>query len=630
MAHKFRPRIERLPTVTFDTGTVQLFTTLTQALAQSAESVNRRLDRQAGEQGRLAGIKAGATGSRENVPTLQDAATIRGRAFNQAAITTFTARLESTSRQRINDMFAKNADNPAELEKALEAYQMGVSTKLTQMIPEVAAAFDTNFPLWAQPFINKASNIAFKKAVGSAKQAIGAREAQLNRDLLAIGADLSDPDPNIQTAAMNAIIAQRVAIEVVLAQTDPRTGAPLFAPDVAAIVRKRNDDAIKKSWVRGWYSKQKNKSAAYLKWRRGLVRIPLGQPDGTVTLVDPRADFGFKDEQELDAFMKSNRDIERTIQENSAALQDKLRKRTSEELVRQMSVMQVRGAGNVALNQFLTDNVEGFTAAGVKAAQAMSRNANVVDDPTYIDLLNTQLDNGIDIAGAIALGTATGKLTTSKGDSFYQRNRNNVRLRSEENPLRLGHSLLRINFGRDAEFSNKPQMKLALNFAGEAALTQFDNWIEQIKGQRDGNLPNVPEVIDKVRELSLMHLPTKAKRAFFNAHVERPDARFQQRQLSGDQRGFLDVNQTNQAIWEQIVIEANADLPEGQALLTVQDLTIDDVSPELQQELLKLQEYQEALDELMTLESLQSLEGLASGTTTERRTSSGAARSSQQ
>ncbi len=630
MAHKFRPRIERLPTVTFDTGTVQLFTTLTQALARSAEDVNRRLDRQAGEQGRLAGIKAGAAGSRENVPTLQDAATIRGRAFNQAAITTFTARLESTSRQRINDMFAKNADNPAELEKALEAYAMGVSTKLTQMIPEVAAAFDTNFPLWAQPFINKASNIAFKKAVGSAKQAIGAREAQLNRDLLAIGADLSDPDPNIQTAAMNAIIAQRAAIEVLLAQTDPRTGAPLFAPDVAAIVRKRNDDAIKKSWVRGWYSKQKNKSAAYLKWRRGLVRIPLGQPDGTVTLVDPRADFGFKDEQELDAFMKSNRDIERTIEDQSQALQDKLRKRTSEELVRQMSVMQVRGAGNVALNQFLTDNVEGFTAAGVKAAQAMSRNANVVDDPTYIDLLNTQLDNGIDIAGAIALGTATGKLTTSKGDSFYQRNRNNVRLRSEENPLRLGHSLLRINFGRDAEFSNKPQMKLALNFAGEAALTQFDNWIEQIKGQRDGNLPNVPEVIDKVRELSLMHLPTKAKRAFFNAHVERPDARFQQRQLSGDQRGFLDVNQTNQAIWEQIVIEANADLPEGQALLTVQDLTIDDVSPELQQELLKLQEYQEALDELMTLESLQSLEGLASGTTTERRTSSGAVRSSQQ
>lgn len=630
MAHKFRPRIERLPTVTFDSGTVQLFTSLTKALAVSAESVNRRLDRQAAEQGRIAGIKAGATGSRENVPTLQDAATIRGRAFNQAAITTFTARLESTARQRINDMFAKNADNPAELEKSLEAYQMGVSTKLATMIPEVGAAFDANFPLWAQPFINKASNIAFKKAVGSAKQAIGAREAQLGRDLLAIGADLSDPDPNIQTAAMNAIIAQRAAIEVVLAQTDPRTGAALFAPDVAAIVRKRNDDAIKKSWVRGWYGKQKNKSGAYLKWRRGLVRIPLGQPDGTVIMVDPRADFDFKDSEELDSFMKSNRDIERTIVEQSQALQDKLRKRTSEELVRQMSVMQVRGAGNIALNQFLTDNVEGFTAAGVKAAQAMSRNANVVDDPTYIDLLNSQLDNGIDIAGAIALGTATGKLTTGKGDAFYQRNRNNVRLRSEENPLRLGHSLLRINFGRDAEFSNKPQMKLALNFAGEAALTQFDNWIEQIKTQRDGNLPNVGEVTEKVRELSLTHLPPKVKRAFFNASVERPDARFQQRQLSGDQRGFLDVNLTNQRIWEQILIEANADLPEGEALLNLQDLTIDDVSPEMQQELLKLQEYQEALDELMTLESQQTLEGLASGTTTERRTSSGQSGSRQQ
>lgn len=611
MAHRFRPRIERLPAVRFDTGTVRLFASLTQVLAQSGEAVNRRLDAKAQEQGRTAGIKAGTTGSVENVPLLQDAATLRGRAFNAAAITTFTARLESTSRQRINDMFIKNAANPEELEKSLEAYQMGVSMKLAQMIPEVGAAFDANFPIWSQPFINKASNAAFKQAVATAKRAVAVREEQLGKDLLAIGADLSDPDPNIQTAAMNAIIAQRAAIEVVLGQVDPRTGAPFFPADTANAIRKKNDDAIKKSWVRGWYGKQTNKSAAYLKWRRGQVRIPLVQPDGTTFLIDPRADFDFKDEQELDSFMKTQRDVETTIERQAQDDALTIFKRGSEEVLRRMRVAQVEGVQNQTLIRLLDENKARMTAADLKAGLAMTRNADVSDDPDYIQLINDQLDAGMDPTGTITLGLATQKLTTGTASTYFQRGRNITRLLQEENPIRLGHQMLSVNFGRDAEFTNNPRFKLALNQSSLAAKQQFDNWITKVKEQRDGNLPDVDEVIDKVRRITLGHLPPKAARAFFGAQVERPRGTFVvPHRAQGPLRGFVDVNATRQNLLNQIELQVNE---AAEDVRSFDDIDIDEMPADLVEQIRILRDYEEAQDEYLTIQALQAAEGLERG-----------------
>ncbi len=621
---RFKPRIESLPPATVDTGSVLLFTSLTQLFQSVSDSVNTRLNAQAQEQGRIEGIRAGATASAENVPVLRDAATIKGRAFNTAATATFTARLETQARKRINDSFLKHAADPQGMTDATQAYKAGVLGKIGEANPEVAIAFDTSFDTWAQPFINKASATALAAAQAQSKQAIAAKERQLGIDLEALGPELANADPTRQRAALNAIIHQRANLEVTLAAKDQFTGAPLFSEKEKDTIRARNDTAIKKSWVRGWYANQENKTKAFLAWRRGTVRIPLVGPEGKVTMIDPKKEFPFKDNKELENFMKSERDTDLTVERTAQENQQKLRKIESEALLTDIQVMVTQNAPLSAVKAAVLKAAPRLTASDNATARALMQGGGASDDPDLLVAIQDAWEGGRDAKPLIDAGVKSGRLTGGRHTTLSATNRTMQRLRSEQNPLRFGLNLIMVNFGRDSQFANHPQVKQALNAASDVANEQFSQWFQKelerstVPGREPGTPPTVAEVSDKVRQITLQYLPGKAKRAFFNARVPKPSPQFWVFQQVGGRLGFLEPNETATRIMTTGAERTG---------LPIEGMTRGDLPVDLQRELDVLMKYEKSLTELDLLEA-QTLEAEQGATSGQRSSSTtGTARS---
>lgn len=129
-----------------------------EAMARSFHQVSSRmedrLDVAAEEDGRLEGIRQGM---RADVQLKRDA-TIRGRAFDASATRTMIARHDTESRAAAEEIFAKNKENPAGLEKQLNAYKAGLDA--SNMPDEVKAEVGLSLDRMKIGYISEATRAA--------------------------------------------------------------------------------------------------------------------------------------------------------------------------------------------------------------------------------------------------------------------------------------------------------------------------------------------------------------------------------------------------------------------------------------------------------------------------------------
>lgn len=150
-------------------GNVSAFSEDAHALANSLDNINSlvndRMDRQAAEAGQQAGTVAGANG---DVPLTNDG-TIRGEAYDAAAVRTMLATHDIAARQAADRIYLQNRDNPGALKTQLAAYASGVMS--SNMPDVVKAEFKNNFGNISNAYTSDAANRALAQQMDSDKAA---------------------------------------------------------------------------------------------------------------------------------------------------------------------------------------------------------------------------------------------------------------------------------------------------------------------------------------------------------------------------------------------------------------------------------------------------------------------------
>lgn len=122
------------------------------AFATIGTSLGRIADRHAALEGERAGLEAG----QEGVPQLTSGATIRGEAFNRAAVSAFGWRLETEVSERLADAWQTHGESPKALGSAFEEIKADYVGQGAFDDPRLKELFDKSFDVKAAAYHRRA------------------------------------------------------------------------------------------------------------------------------------------------------------------------------------------------------------------------------------------------------------------------------------------------------------------------------------------------------------------------------------------------------------------------------------------------------------------------------------------
>jgi hypothetical protein len=164
----------------------------------------------ADEQAKIEGDRAGKIAGNEPGYRPEGSTTIRGRAFERAATSTYADNLDAKMRRVVMETFTANKDNPVALKEALDKQQQDLLQ--ADAFPEIQGAVRASFERLRIPFEVRAADALTEK------QNDEARAARVERDAVSAGfransVQLAPRDQNAQQAVQDDLRQQRQADE---------------------------------------------------------------------------------------------------------------------------------------------------------------------------------------------------------------------------------------------------------------------------------------------------------------------------------------------------------------------------------------------------------------------------------
>lgn len=270
-----------IPTIQYSTGAARALQQFSRDLFSLGDKFEDQLDAQAEAEASSAGALAGAAGNFE----LQNYGTIRGRAYNKAAIETFAATLDTNSVMKLAELQQKHWNDPAALQSAWDNYRVGVSRELEKFSPEQAAAFNNRAAVRGLPAVEQAKDTAYKLTRSQADAALVENEAALRAEIKNVSGDLASENPDRSRAAAKAIGMVQADYMNIYNAKDPTTGKPLYTPEEIAVAKKAFSDMVGTQLTLGWFDEQPDKAGAYLKFISGDFKVKINANNDQVPLI---------------------------------------------------------------------------------------------------------------------------------------------------------------------------------------------------------------------------------------------------------------------------------------------------------------------------------------------------------
>lgn len=270
-----------IPTIQYSTGAARALQQFSRDLFSLSDQFEDQLDAQAEAEASSAGALAGAAGDFQ----LQNYGTIRGRAYNKAAVETFAATLDTNSVLKLSELQQKHWNDPAGLQAAWDNYRVGVRQELSKVSPEQAAAFDNRSAVRGLPAIEQAKDTAYKLTRSQADAALVENEAALRAEIKNVSSDLFSDNPDRSRAAAKAIGQVQADYMNIYRAKDPTTGKPLYTPEEIAVAKKAFTDMTMSQAALSWFDEQPDKAGAYLKFVSGDFKIKIDANNDQVPLV---------------------------------------------------------------------------------------------------------------------------------------------------------------------------------------------------------------------------------------------------------------------------------------------------------------------------------------------------------
>jgi hypothetical protein len=268
-----------IPRIQFSSGAARALEAFSRDMFSLANGFQDQLDETAKAEAASEGAIAGATGDIE----LQSYGTIRGRAYNTAAIETFVTTVETQSIFKVQELQAKFGADPARLQAELESYGAGVSGEVGKVYPPAAASFRQRLALRSAPAIEAARDARYKLTREAADAALVQNEVALKAEISSLSGDLFSENPARSQAAAQAVGSLQREYLQIFEAVDPTTGKPLYNAEEKAKAKVGFYEDVMENAAMGWFDQQPDKAGAYVRFTEG---------DFTINLQSPGADPG--------------------------------------------------------------------------------------------------------------------------------------------------------------------------------------------------------------------------------------------------------------------------------------------------------------------------------------------------
>ena len=270
-----------VPSINFSSNSARVLQGFAQQTQRLTNEAQNELDERAATEATTEGQMAGAAGDVE----LQTYDTIRGRAYNQAAITTFTTTLETNSASKLAELERLYGADPERLEKEISDYRRGTVQELSKISPAAGVAYDQRITLRAAPAVERARDNRFKLTRDQADAALIQNEIAIEAELKSVSGDLLSDNPNLSKFAGDQIAALQSEVMQVYNATDP-DGRPLFSAEEKAKALSEFQAKVFETSTLSWFDNQDDKVKAYLDFTDGDFKINLKSDAPQVEIIE--------------------------------------------------------------------------------------------------------------------------------------------------------------------------------------------------------------------------------------------------------------------------------------------------------------------------------------------------------
>jgi hypothetical protein len=270
-----------IPRVQFSSGSARALENFARDMFSLSNGFQDQLDEQAQAESTVQGAIDGAAG----VPQLQDYGTIRGRAYNKAAVETFVTTMETNSIFKVAQLQQEFGSDPVKLQAALEAYGTGVSAEVSKLYAPAGPAFQQRLAVRALPAIEQAKDLRYKLTRDQADAAQLENEVALKAEISTLAADLFSENPARSQAAAEAVGALQNEYLQIFEAVDPVTNRPLYSAEERAKAKVDFYEDVMENAALSWFDQQDDKAGAYTKFTEEGFTIELktsGAPAGKV------------------------------------------------------------------------------------------------------------------------------------------------------------------------------------------------------------------------------------------------------------------------------------------------------------------------------------------------------------
>lgn len=362
----------QIPTIQYSTGAARALQQFSRDMFNLSSGFEDQLDREAEAEAATRGAIAGVTGDFE----LQSYGTIRGRAFNKAAVETFAANVDTQSIMKLSELQQKFWNDPDKLKSEWDNWRSGYGDQLAKRSPAEAQAFLNRTAVRGIPAVEQARDTQFKLTRSEADAALIENEAALRAEIKAVSGDLFSENPERSSAAARAINMAGNDYMRIFNAVDATTGKPLYTPAERAKARSEFRDTIMSNATLSWFDEQPDKAGAYMKFLSGDFKfnlqlgggyqgkLPAGMRNnnpgnikyvGQANAVGPSKNTDQGDPQA----------VYETAEDGMSAMLDLLRRKYD--------------GGKVTPNQMIAEK-GGWTPGNFQAARNVARNAGIGPD----------------------------------------------------------------------------------------------------------------------------------------------------------------------------------------------------------------------------------------------------------
>lgn len=246
-----------IPQIKVSTGAAQTARNLATVFGGLSNDLERQIDTDRERAGAKQGKLAAATGS----PVLKNEDTIFGRAFDDAALSTYATRIQIQARRKMVEFEAEYGKRPAEFKKRTSGYIEGVAQEAQNLSPELSVLFKEQMGL----IQGQAAGRIFKNFVALKKEehegAIQSLGDVLGHDLGLVSPGLLSQDPDKQAEALATIEAGMSQFDIALKEVGV-DGAPKIKPKEAEKKKLELRNTVLERSIQGWFGSLDDRSDA--------------------------------------------------------------------------------------------------------------------------------------------------------------------------------------------------------------------------------------------------------------------------------------------------------------------------------------------------------------------------------